>query len=518
MGLIRWLRPHPGHALFAVLAQMLALILGALPFQQLAVLIVCREMTPFEAVDAPIAHNMTNSITANTFRSANRFDGIDYDTCAKRSDVSRVAAKWMLAFNLAQELPALVVLVFAGYFVDAFGRRRAMLLLTSALVLVSTAHLAAAVWEVPLAVFVIVNACIGLCGGIPVFIMASSAYIADTCDPALRTRFFSFQEGSLALALMIGPFLGGYLTSQFGFFTVFGLQLALALLLLFHLIVIFPDSHKPAAQAVATATAPPKKTLSTVFLESIESSTFTLRAVLAFRSALGLIIIVTLQSFTNAGLGIMFLLYPGRRFGWDSLAIGQFIFASSLQKIACLALLLPALLHLLQHRLGVPKLMTEIWAARVGLMAGACAELWYATSAKEASFLQGTTLTAVAACALPPIKSLLSTLVPSTHQGRLFGSIRLFESVMQILATVILNAIYRGTVETRPEAVFYVVSGVLFCAFGVSLVLISRRGVEEMEMGGWRTEDEAVVVRGGEDLLGSEDALETATEATPLLS
>ncbi|KAJ3266534.1 hypothetical protein HDU77_000635 [Chytriomyces hyalinus] len=497
MAIFKSARPHPGYALVSVLLFVVALLVGALPFQQLIILIVCRDI----GTD-PSALNATAGMGAHKVNSS-RFDGIDYDSCAQRSDVQDIAASWTLWFNLAQEIPALGTLIFAGYFVDLFGRRASMLLSSAAMLVLSIAHVFAAMYEVPLGLFVFVQFFFGMCGGMGLLIMASSAYIAHTSEASMRTTYFSLQDSSFAVALMTGPLLGGLITKQFGFLAVFWTQVVVSLILIAHLLFVFPDSEVGGAETVVV-----KKSVRTVFKESVSTTASTLQSAFKFRAAASLIIIASILSFTNAGIGVMFLLYPAKRFGWDSLDIGQFIFASNVQKMIWLTVLVPWFFRFVQTR-GVDKVRAEVWTIRVGLAASCIAEFWFGCATTESMFLAATSVGSLAAIAGPTMKSLLSTLVPATHQGRLFSSIRIFEAISQLFATVIMNTIYRATVDSAPQTVFFVVSGLVGVACLIAVTMVTQTGVNAMEMGGYS----AAVVEDGEEVVVAEEA----SEGTPLL-
>ncbi|KAI9329619.1 major facilitator superfamily domain-containing protein [Obelidium mucronatum] len=452
------LSPHPAYALFAATVYMLAYMLGGLPFQQLQVLLACRDI------------ERIGNITIAT---------VDYTSCAQRADVQALVASWAVWFHLAQEIPALAVLVVAGYFVDIFGRRRAMAVACASLVVNSCAYLCAALFfeTVPLSLYVLSYFLSGLTGGISLTFLAVSAYIADTTEASERTKYFMMMDGAMAIAMSLGPFFGGFITKNFGFASVFAAELVLGFILLLFLLFVFPDSEPNSAVERS------HKSLPVVFSESIASSTLTMRQVFKFGTATALIAIVTLQGFAQSGAQIMFLLYPAKRFGWAAYDIGQFIFTLSVQRIIWLSLLLPSLLSFAKSR-GVNKISCEVWALRFGLLMACTSELGYGLAVTERQFIMNTIPAAVSSFAAPTIRSILSTLVPPSHQGRLFSSIRLFEAVSLLFATVVVNFIYRSTVEFMPQAIFFIMSSVLGLGFLISVLFVTNQGVAEMHLGG----------------------------------
>ncbi|KAJ3061906.1 hypothetical protein HDU98_002214, partial [Podochytrium sp. JEL0797] len=359
--------------------------------------------------------------------------------------------------------------------------------------------------NIPLSLYVVTNFLNGLTGGMSLLALSASAYIADTTEPMHRTQYFLMMDGSFAIAMAAGPFLGGFITKYFGFATVFATEFGLAAILLCYLIFLFPDSESAPTTRV-------KKTLPVVFSESIVSSTITLRAVLKFGTAFALIAIVTLQSLAMSGAQIMFLLYPAKIFGWSSYEIGQFIFTSSVQKIAWLTVLLPALLSFAKSR-GFDKIACEIWALRFGLFMACLSEVSYGLATTQRAFVMTTALSSLSSFASPTIKSLLSTLVPPSHQGRLFSSIKIFEAVALLFATVVVNGIYRATVDTAPNTIFFVMASLMGLAFLLSIGWVSKRGIAEMELGGVTD----IVDVNGEGENGVRALVRVEDEATPLL-
>ncbi|ORY43410.1 MFS general substrate transporter [Rhizoclosmatium globosum] len=403
---------------------------------------------------------------------------VDYSSCAQRPDVQALVSSWAVYFHLAQEIPAVLVLVVAGYFVDLFGRRKSMIIGCAALMINAAAYLVSALFfeQVPLGLYVFTYLISGLTGGMTLVSLAASAYVADTSSLADRTHYFILMDGSMALSMATGPLIGGTITKNFGFTATFGTMFATALVLLAYLVFLFPDSDISASSEV-------RKSLPTVFTESVASSIVTLRSVIKFPAAVALIAIVTLQGLTMSGAQIMFLLYPAKRFGWDSYKIGQFIFFSASQRIAWLTFLLPAILSFTKNQ-GVDKTVSEVWVIRIGLFMAALGEFSFGCVSTETGFLMTTALTAMGSVASPCIRSIMSTLVPPSHQGRLFSAVKMFESIPLLFATVIVNAIYQATVSTMPQAIFFVMASVLGTAFIIALLFVSRNGVADMNLGG----------------------------------
>ncbi|KAJ3094301.1 hypothetical protein HK100_006187 [Physocladia obscura] len=475
------LSPHPAYGLFAACLQIVGIMVAGLPFQQLLLLLVCRDIT----------HGY--DWWPRTLRwTAADLGGIEYAACAGRDDVQGALAGWAVLLHLAAELPGVLVLVVAGALVDLAGRRAALMIGATSAVLSAAAHLAAHAFDIPIALLVAVAFVQAFLGGLSLTSLAVSSYIVATSDPLRRTHFFMLQDGAFALAMAIGPVLGGAVVSRFGFRPVFLLELVLACTLFFFLLFIFPDvpvaaapsdASDATASAGASAFASQKPSLKRVFAESVVASYRTLKSIAKFRAALCLVAIVTLQGLAMSSYGIMFFMYPAKRFGWDSLKIGQFIFRSNVQKIMWLTFLVPAILRFVKARGWLSKTGAEIIMLRFGILMAVFSELWFGFASTESSFLIGTSFSAMAVFASPTIRSLLSSLVPPEFQGRLFSSIRLFDAVALMFATVVVNGIYSSTVNFFPQAIFFCTASVMSMAFLVAVFGVTSTGVAEMEMG-----------------------------------
>ncbi|KAJ3386524.1 hypothetical protein HDU84_001490 [Entophlyctis sp. JEL0112] len=493
-----WLRPHPAFALVALFLQVLPMLVGGLPFQQLLILIVC------DRIDSG-GTNATGWLTPR-----GNFHSVDYDSCARRGDVQAGVASWTLWMHLAQEIPGVLVLIVAGLAVDLWGRRRAMLIANASVLVSAIVFLSAAAYSVPLSLVVAANFVSGLCGGVAVTGLAVTSYIVEHSNPLLRTRYFVLVDSAAAIGVCLGPMLGGAIARYFGFVPVFATMLAISTLLELYLLFVFPDSQasvRDAAERGTDSAMTSKTNFRAVFISSVDSCVETVSVIAKYHTAASLLAITTLGGLVMNGVQIMFFFYPSHKFGWDSFKIGQFIFLSSAQKIAWLAVLLPLLISTI-HRRGLDKISSDISILRIGIFVAMISELWYASVTSEAAFLFGTVISSMSSFVSPTVRSLFSTLVSTSHQGRLFSSIKLFESIPLLFATVAANKIYASTVATFPNAIFFCMAMLQLCALLVAGFGVSRAGVLAMEMQGVVRTDSTSV---------ADDALEAAEEVDEVL-
>ncbi|ORY43409.1 MFS general substrate transporter [Rhizoclosmatium globosum] len=474
------IRPHPNYALAVLLVAGFTAITSQIPFQSLLVLIVCRDL------DRERGGTTTVSWTQD-------LSWEDYKSCAQRSDVQATVASWSLWFNLAEDIPATIFLIVGGYIVDLVGRKKAMCLSIISMMLQSLSYLSLSVVDVPLILLLPVYIISGATGGLGIMFLAGSAYIADTSDPQDRTKYFVLLESVLSVAMCFGPMGGGYIAKEFGFATFYSMTASATLLILGYLVFFFPDSSSQRLPESAS------KSVKTIFLDCLTSISVTLQMVFSFRAATALVAISTLQAFAATGSGLLILQYPMKQFGFDAFKTGQLIFVSSLQRIFILTLVLPTILSFSKTR-GWQKVNVEIFLLRFSFFMMTVAQICYGLARTEEQFFSSTIPNAASSVGSPTMRAMLSTLVSPSFQGRLFSSISLFERVIALAGTMTTNLIYRSTVESFPQALFFVIAGLLAVGFVISLLFISKQGVEAMQAAGETCEEE------------------TVTEETPLLA
>ncbi|KAI9329620.1 major facilitator superfamily domain-containing protein [Obelidium mucronatum] len=441
-------QPHPFHALLVVFLYLFGAMIGIMPFAQLLLLIVCRDLS--SSGGAPTVLTRTNLLD------------LDYASCAKRSEVQAIVSSWTLWFNLAEDIPATLMLICAGYIIDLLGRRKAMIMASFSMLLQSAAFLSSSLFEVPFAMLLPVYVLSGATGGMSVIMLSAMAYISDTSEALERTKYFIFQESVLSIAMSTGPLIGGLITRQFGFPATFLVMFCAASITLLHLLFLFPESENSLLASSSNARVPTtndtshKKTLTSVFSESLLTTARTLKSIFGIRTAAALVAVATIQGFAMTSGSILFLLYPAKQFGFDSMKMGT--------------------TH--SSNFSIHKVTSEVGLLRFGIFMAAFAQLCYGASRTEAEFFASTLPSSLSAFASPTIRSLLSTLVPPSFQGRLFSSVAIFERVVALAGTFFGNVVYRSTVDVWPQALYFVVSGLLGIGFLVTVTLVTKIGVE----------------------------------------
>ncbi|KAJ3069455.1 hypothetical protein HDU98_007468 [Podochytrium sp. JEL0797] len=462
-------KPDPRHGLFVFLLKNLAVTLGSMATQQLVVVLSCRALGHAE---------------------------MGYVSCAKESGVQRAAAKWSLLLSLLEQVPSLLVLLVAGRLLDVAGRR--LFLMVSALSVFVSCSVALRVATllankevsdsditallIQLAASALLS---GLAGGKVLFRTACSAFLVDATLPQQRTHFFLLLDAALAVAVTLGPFVGGFLATHISFSAAFAASLAVAVVLNLYLLRAGAAAAVAAVAATTTTTTTTSCCGSARRFDEIDDAVGVDDIVVRAHSDE---VVERVERVDN-----IVVLDPR---GIDA------------ETDTTRTTLAPEL------SIQDNKILWEIRVLRMGLLLATLGELWFAFAPSSMIFMCGTLFSTCACFTAPTIRSMLSTFVPSTHQGRLFSSIQLFESIAAILATSTLNLIYQHTIDTWvPNAAILFMAALLAGAFVVSVFGVAREGVIGMEMGGV---SEVVVYEFGEAVEGFESDSEE-DESAPLL-
>ncbi|KAI9328966.1 major facilitator superfamily domain-containing protein [Obelidium mucronatum] len=458
--------PSPTHALLGFFLVVLATSIGSFPFQQLLITLVCQ----------PILGT-----------------GSSYPKCAAAGEVQQTAAFWSLVFMLCDQVPTLLLLLVAGPLVDGkLGRRGAMLLGAGSVALSAVQFLLASVAlnnveyvnvDVALGVLVLIAIVAGFAGSVILFRVAAVAYISDISPVDQRTKYFMLVDAAFALALIAGPVLGGVLTDTVGFFITFLVMLSVAVALLVYLALFVKESRPATSHAISNSSSSGNNNqpLTRILIDSVATTIKTIRSMLRYKAATALLIVMTIMTLLISGFQVLYLYSPANRFGWTALDTGKFAVIAALQTIIWLVLLLPKITQLAIHTFHLPnKTIAEIRILQTGVLAAMLGCIAYGQATTGTQFITSSIIGVMSCFANPNIRSLLSVLVPPEFQGRLFSAIQILESCAMIVSGVSLNSVYRVTVDVAPEFCFYVVAGAMGVAFVVSVVGVTREGVEDM--------------------------------------
>jgi DHA1 family tetracycline resistance protein-like MFS transporter len=337
---------------------------------------------------------------------------------------------WMLAvFAIAQFFAGPVM----GNLGDRFGRR---FVLIAAMVAFSLDYLLMA-WAPTLAWLFLGRFIAGIAGAT---FGPAGAVIADVTPPEKRASVFGLLGAAFGIGFVIGPALGG-LVSSYGTRAPFIVAAALAALNAVAMIALLPETLRPEnrrpfhlrdAHIIGT------------FKPLFEAGNAAPLLVAWFLWQLGGIVYPAVWAF-----------WAAIQLGWNSQAIGW-----SLVWVGALQLLVQVFLT---DR--AVKRMGEWGAAIVGLACGAATLFAYAFTTQGwqvyAFFLIG----ALGAFAYPALNGLLSRMVDATRQGALQGGLGSMNSVAAIFGPLIAaQSLAWGTHHGFPGAAFLISSALIGAA------------------------------------------------------
>ncbi|KAI8621994.1 major facilitator superfamily domain-containing protein [Chytriomyces sp. MP71] len=401
----------------------------------------------------------------------------DYELCAKRADVQSELSSWIQWIGVFYDVPAFVSLIFAGYIVDKFGRRFAMLAPTVGCLLLSCLWLASSLVYLPFPIYALVYFVVGITGGPTVFSTSVSAYIADTTMPEERTQYFLALSCATYAAVMIGPPLGGWIAKEISLVAVFSTMFGLFLVQILYLLFIMPNSVIPATEQASSE----DKTVKAVFSESLTSSKEALSMLFGNVASATMVMIYIVISLAANMFPVLFILYPGKTFGWDSSNTGNFLSLMSVERIFLLVIALPVLKRIMSSS-GKSVIASEIALVQFSTLMAAVGDACLGASPNESVFVLSTLVVALSAFTVPTMKSILSTSTPADFQGRMFNGIELLGAAMGVLANFGVNWVYQATVDWFPSAMFFLIASLYLSGFVASLLFLTRRRIEQMKI------------------------------------
>ncbi|KAI8617561.1 major facilitator superfamily domain-containing protein [Chytriomyces sp. MP71] len=458
-----YLAARPEYALISIFIYMVGQLVAALPFVQLLVMRVCSDI---------------DGRSAGLSQTAFMLSAPDYERCAKRSDVQSELSSWMQWLGVFTDVPALISLIFAGYIVDKFGRRFAMLAPTVGNLLLAALWLVSSIVYLPFPVFAVVYFISGITGGAAVLSTAVSAYIADTTKPEERTQYFMTLSCVSYVGVMIAPPLGGWIAKEISLIAVFSTMFGLFLFQLLYLLFIMPNSVIPVAeQAPETSDV---KTFKSVFIESLTSSMKALTLLFGNSASATIVLMYLVILLASNMFTVLFVFYPGKVFGWDSSKTGNLLSIMSLERIVLLVIALPIIKRVMS-RGGKSVLASEISILRFSILMAAVGEVSFGASPNERVFVLSTLPVSLSVFTVPTMKSILSTSTPVDFQGRMFNGIELLGAAMSVLANFGINWIYQRTVDWFPSAMFFLISSLYLTGFFASWIFLTERRIQAMK-------------------------------------
>ncbi|XP_069118620.1 lysosomal proton-coupled steroid conjugate and bile acid symporter SLC46A3-like [Argopecten irradians] len=375
--------------------------------------------------------------------------------------VQKMAAQINIYIELAKGIPGIFSIFLYGSLSDRYGRKPILLIAFTGNMLKCVLCTLATYQKWNINYFIIFNFIDGVGGGWVMAMSITMAIVADVTKPGkTRTFVIAMTELSLGFGLLIGGFTSGFIIKAEGFDTALLISSCSSLLPMLLLFFVQETLNK-------TKVSQRKSIIQLAF--DIYKFYFRDRVLYGKRKVFlvcMLIYFFIIQSAFGAN-GIETLYMLNSPFCWSSVDVGQYMTVRvGLPFITGMLLFGP-----LQRCLD-ESLIAVI--ATVSNMAGFTME---AFAYNKVMLYMVPALSFARTMAVPVVRGIMSRLTPQDKQGCMFAGVAIVETVCTLYGSVVSTAIYGRTVGVFRGAAFLVLSGYLFLAFLLSIVLyrLNRR-------------------------------------------
>lgn len=278
----------------------------------------------------------------------------------------------------------------------------------------------------------------------------ATAYITDITAPEDRARQFGRVGAVMGLAFVIGPVLGGVLSTTWLRMPFLAAALLNGINLLVALFVL-PESRKPGVEAKPLAFADLNPLAALAWLGS-------------FRRLAPLVAVLTVFSLIAMVPPTIWSLYSMDRLGWDPMTIGLSMAVFGL----CMAFTQAVLTGWFISRFGDfgTVLLGVAFDAMAFMVMGLADTGWVAFVAAPLFSLGG--------IIMPAMQSLVTRAVPDESQGKLQGVLTSLQSVAAVTGPVLCTAGYFATRTTMPGFVWLAGAGLYAVALLGTVTLRAR--------------------------------------------
>jgi len=339
----------------------------------------------------------------------------------------------------------------------------------------------------------------GLSGSFTVGMALTHAYAVDCTSPPKRGVAFGYFHACLFTGIAFGPLIAAALIKASGqLLLVFYVALVIHTLFIFFVAFVVPESLTKKRQLLArekfasagddivwggyTSIWAVKKLN---ILEPLKvlwptgpGSSSRLRTNLFLLASVDTIIF-------GVAMGAMSVTvyYMGFEFGWNTADTSVFMFLVNTTRVSCLIIVLPLLNYLVRTRrankqrresgYAIPEKNSgsdtlDLNIIRVAILFELLGFCGYAIARTGTLFAAAGVVTALGGIASPTLQSSLTKHVPHDRVGQLLGATGLLHALARVVAPILFNLIYAGTVKTFPQAVFVVLAAFFGLALAVS--------------------------------------------------
>ena len=278
---------------------------------------------------------------------------------------------------------------------------------------------------------------------------AATAYIADVSPPEKRAQNFGLIGAAFGLGFILGPLLGGLLSS-YGLRVPFFVAAGLTLLNWLYGYFVLPESLKPQN----------RREFSWARANPIGS----LLGLGRYPVVLGLVGSIFLANLAQNALQNTWVFYTGFRYNWNARDVGISLAVVGLTA----AIVQGGLVRQIVPRLGERRSIV------FGLAVGAISFLLYGLATQGWMIYAILVFGAIGGIGGPATQGLISRSVAPNEQGALQGSLSSLTSVVNLIGPLIFNNLFafftrKDANPQIPGIAFYVSSGLLLGALAIAV-------------------------------------------------
>lgn len=191
------------------------------------------------------------------------------------------------------------------------------------------------------------------------------------------------------------------------------------------------------------------------------------------------------------GAGTVIILYAKFMFDWGTWESSRFISIVSFFRVVVLLVLFPTVnyffrirplrrqqqkngdFHTDETHSGADNL--DVWLLRLALLGDMIGVLGYVFVRTEELFTLSAMFTAFGGLASATIQATITKQVPAERVGSMLGAMGLLHAVSRVIAPIIFDGIYAGTIEKFPQAFVVVLASLFGLSFIASLFVRPHR-------------------------------------------
>ncbi|XP_060069060.1 proton-coupled folate transporter-like [Ylistrum balloti] len=375
--------------------------------------------------------------------------------------VQKEASSWIMYYNVAYTIPAVItVTLFLGPWGDRLGRKIPLMLtiignlLLTACNLIVTSHT-----NISIKYILIGKIINGVTGGYIGLMMSVYSYIGHISSARNRTSRVGVAEGMIFLSGTAGVLISGILVDKTSFNFVFSFICVIQFLALLYTVFML-ENLKPSQEQTDTSVWLYTRLF---FRDSWLCVSRRRPCSVLIYLTMEILVLVILMICTSGENDILLLYTKLPQFDWSQTTYGFFKAGESFGRGLAVIILLPLLRYMFHTRDTILILMGLVSKASGLILLSLASQSWQIYLVPVLNVLQGFPSAG--------LRSLMSGLVDTSEQGRLFGLVASAESVASLVATILFNNFYSITVELYHGSSFLLASGLVGIAFIIIMCL-----------------------------------------------